>query len=220
MASETREAATVVLLRDGANGLELLLVRRDSRIAFAGGHWVFPGGRVDDDDRLDRGGELGAARRAAVRETMEEAGLAVEEESLVPFSHWTPPEIAPKRYLTWFFLAAAPSTAVKIDDHEIRDHAWIGPRAAMEKRNAGEIELGPPTWITLEQLAPLSTVEDALTWARENEPTRFATRIAGVEGGAVALYHGDAGYESSNADVRGGRHRLWMVADGWRYERD
>lgn len=220
MAGKTMNAATVVLLRDGAEGLELLMVRRDSRIAFAGGHWVFPGGRVDEADRSTAADELEAARHAAVRETMEEAGLALESHALVPFSHWTPPEIAPKRYLTWFFLASAPSAAVKIDDHEIRDHAWIRPHAAMEKRNAGAIELGPPTWITLEQLAPLSTVEGALAWARDNQPTRFATRIAGVDGGAVALYHGDAGYETSEADVPGGRHRLWMVADGWRYERD
>lgn len=213
------DAATVVLLRDGEPGLEILMVRRDSRIAFAGGHWVFPGGRVEEEDRAGTTDELGAARRAAVRETMEEAGLAVDIDALVPFSHWTPPEIAPKRYLTWFFLAAASSDDVKIDDHEIRDHTWIRPADAMERRNRGEIELGPPTWITLEHLAPRATVAEALAWARDNEPTRFATRIAGVEGGAVALYHGDAGYESSEANIAGGRHRLWMVADGWHYER-
>jgi len=219
VSSKTMDAATVVLLRDGEPGLEILMVRRDSRIAFAGGHWVFPGGRVEEEDRAGTTDELGAARRAAVRETMEEAGLAVDIDALVPFSHWTPPEIAPKRYLTWFFLAAASSDDVKIDDHEIRDHTWIRPADAMERRNRGEIELGPPTWITLEHLAPRATVAEALAWARDNEPTRFATRIAGVEGGAVALYHGDAGYESSEANIAGGRHRLWMVADGWHYER-
>lgn len=219
MASKTMDAATVVLVRDGEGGLELLLVRRDSRIAFAGGHWVFPGGRVDDDDRAGSTGEIETARRTAVREAMEEAGLTLDASSLVPFSHWTPPEIAPKRYITWFFLAAATTDAVRIDDHEIRDHAWMRPADALERRNKGEIELGPPTWITLEQLAPLANVEDTLRWARENEPQRFATRIATAEGGAVALYHGDAGYETSDADVPGPRHRLWMVADGWRYER-
>jgi hypothetical protein len=37
--------------------------------------------------------------------------------------------------------------------------------------------------------------------------------------GIVALYHGDAGYESGDADLEGARHRLWMVEGGWRYER-
>ena len=43
-------AATVILLRDGEDGLETLMLRRNSKLAFAGGHWVFPGGRVDADD--------------------------------------------------------------------------------------------------------------------------------------------------------------------------
>ena len=220
MATETRNAATAVLVRDGTSGLEVLMVRRDSRIAFAGGHWVFPGGRVDEPDRVADATEVEAARNAAVRETQEEAGLDLAPQSLVPFSHWTPPELAPKRYLTWFFLAEAPAARVRIDDHEIRDHAWLRPSDALAKRNAGEIELGPPTWITLEQLSPLADVGAALAWARDNEPEHFATRISIVEGGAVALYHGDAGYQESDASISGPRHRLWMVADGWRYERD
>jgi 8-oxo-dGTP pyrophosphatase MutT (NUDIX family) len=43
-------AATVVLLRDGDDGLETLMLRKNSRLAF-GGMWVFPGGRIDDGDR-------------------------------------------------------------------------------------------------------------------------------------------------------------------------
>ena len=49
-------AATVVLLRDGAQGMETLMLRKNSKIAFAG-MWVFPGGRIDvedDDSRLLR----------------------------------------------------------------------------------------------------------------------------------------------------------------------
>ena len=214
------DAATVVLVRDGGDGLELLMVRRDSRIAFAGGHWVFPGGRVDEEDRTGATGEIEVARRAAVREAREEAGLSLDGTNLIPFAHWTPPEVAPKRYLTWFFLAAATSEDVRIDDHEIRDHTWVRPADALRRRNDGKIELGAPTWITLEQLLPRRSVADALRWALENEPERFATHIAAVEGGTVALYHGDAGYETTDVKAPGPRHRLWMIADGWRYERD
>ena len=48
--SEPVAAATVILLRDTDTGLETLMLRRNSKIAF-GGMWVFPGGRVDDEDR-------------------------------------------------------------------------------------------------------------------------------------------------------------------------
>ena len=47
---EPRPAVTVVLLRDGAEGLEVLLMRRNPRLAFAAGQYVFPGGSVDASD--------------------------------------------------------------------------------------------------------------------------------------------------------------------------
>ena len=50
-------AATVVVLRDAPGGLETLMMRRISKLSFVGGMWVFPGGRVDDDDySLSKGG--------------------------------------------------------------------------------------------------------------------------------------------------------------------
>ena len=219
MAGKIMHAATVVLLRDGSDGLELLLCRRDSRIAFAGGHWVFPGGRVEDADGEGDSDELTVARSAAVRETREEVGLKIDATELVTLSHWTPPDIAPKRYLTWFFLTRAPQGEVRVDEREIREHAWLRPSEALARRNRGEIELSPPTWVTLEQLQHCATAAEALEAARNSEPERFTTRIAQVEGGMCALWDGDAGYESGDASIAGARHRLWMVADGWRYER-
>jgi 8-oxo-dGTP pyrophosphatase MutT (NUDIX family) len=213
-------AATVVLLREAERGLETLLLRRSSKLAF-GGMWVFPGGRVDAADAagLAPGDELAAARRAAVREAAEEAGLAVEEASLVAFSHWTPPPVAPRRFLTWFFLAPAPAGGVSIDRGEIHEHAWLRPEEALARQGRQEIELAPPTWVTLHALAGWASAGQALAAAGGREPERFTTRIAPVEGGVVALWHGDAGYEAGDAGRPGPRHRLWMLDSGWRYER-
>jgi 8-oxo-dGTP pyrophosphatase MutT (NUDIX family) len=75
-------AATVVLMRDRSDGPpQILMVERSKTMAFAGGAMVFPGGRVDPGDRLLAGDiglddEDGAARIAAVREAIEEAGVA------------------------------------------------------------------------------------------------------------------------------------------------
>lgn len=88
-----RPASTVILLRP-ADPFEVFLVRRSDSIAFMGGAHVFPGGRVDDADRLDDidalsvGSAAAAARMpdvprevaiahhvAAVRELFEEAGV-------------------------------------------------------------------------------------------------------------------------------------------------
>lgn len=76
-------AATIVLFRDSPNGPpDLLMVERAPTMAFAGGAMVFPGGRIDPgDDALARarGADMpdAAARIAAIRETLEEAGIAV-----------------------------------------------------------------------------------------------------------------------------------------------
>ena len=170
-------AATVVPLRDGASGLETLMLRRNSKLEFAGGMWVWPGGRIDPDDypdatpTTDPDALAAAARTAAVREAGEEAGIVVDPDTLVWFSHWTPPPIAPKRFGTWFFVAPAPAGEVTIDGGEIHDHAWMAPGDAMTKRNALEIELSPPTWITLEQLARFSSVAEAMTELSARPPS-------------------------------------------------
>lgn len=105
-----RDAATVLLLRDGARGLEVFMQRRTSTLVFAAGMYVFPGGRVDPQDRdpavrfegtppdpvpFPLGGDFVLHRpapsdpvaqyralvAAAVRETVEEAGVLLA---------WTP----------------------------------------------------------------------------------------------------------------------------------
>lgn len=215
-------AATVILLRDGEDGLETLMLRRDSKLAFAGGMWVFPGGRIDPDDFPPPGTEdelAVAGRNAAVREAAEEAGLTVDPAALVPFAHWTPPPEAPKRFSTQFFVAPAPTGAVTIDDGEIRDHMWVAPAAALARRDAVEIELAPPTWVTLHTLSAHPTVASAIAATRELVPEHFTTKAVISDDGVVILWHGDAGYEDGDAARAGDRHRLLMLDAGWHYER-
>jgi len=78
---EAIPAATLVIFREGAGAPELLMVERAKAMVFAGGAMVFPGGRIDAGDHalaelLGGGAEI-AARIAAIRETIEEAGLPV-----------------------------------------------------------------------------------------------------------------------------------------------
>jgi 8-oxo-dGTP pyrophosphatase MutT (NUDIX family) len=79
---EAIPAATVIVMRESAAGPELLMVERARAMAFAGGALVFPGGRIDPGDHMLAALYPGdpddiAARIAAVRETLEEAGVAV-----------------------------------------------------------------------------------------------------------------------------------------------
>jgi 8-oxo-dGTP pyrophosphatase MutT (NUDIX family) len=213
-------SATVILLRDAGDSIETLLLRRNSKIAFHGGAWVFPGGRIDPEDHTPGTDDmLAAARRAAVREAQEEAGLAVVQEDLLWIAHWTTPAGRPERYSTWFFLAAARDQNVQIDGNEIHDHRWMQPAQALTAQRAGEIELPPPTFVTLTKLSDHATTAAALAHFADRPAEIFTPRYKPVPGGVCSLYQDDDGYATVNIDSQGRRHRLWMIDSGWRYEK-
>jgi len=212
-------AATVVLVRDGDDGIETLMLHKNSKLAF-GGMWVFPGGRIDDEDRVGAASAEDAARRAAVREALEEADLSVDVGDVAWIAHWTPPVGAPRRFATWFFVGPAPDGAVTIDGGEIHDSAWMAPADALVRRDAGEVELAPPTWMTLRYLSEFATVGDLMVVAHAREPEVYETHIGRTEGGMIAIWAGDAAYESGDTDAPGPRHRLVMANPQWRFEHD
>lgn len=218
-ASDAIPAATVVLLRETPQ-IEVLMLHKTSQIAF-GGMWVFPGGRIDAEDYPENKDVNVAARTAAVRETMEEAGIAATEAGFVWFAHWTPPPGTPKRFTTWFFAAAADSHEVSIDGGEIQDHQWIKPTDALTKHAAGEIDLAPPTWVTLFELARASSVAALLDKFRNRSPRIYETRIGKRSDGVrVAMWKEDAGYATADASLPGVRHRLNMAPGSFVFEHD
>jgi 8-oxo-dGTP pyrophosphatase MutT (NUDIX family) len=128
-------SATVVVLRERDSRLEVLMLRRSAAVSVHGGGWVFPGGRLEAGDATDSD-ILGGLRRAAVRETCEEAGVVLDEGLLVPWSRWITPVFIKPRFDTLFFAAAVPAEVpVTVDGREIDAHAWLSPRAAVEKRD-------------------------------------------------------------------------------------
>jgi 8-oxo-dGTP pyrophosphatase MutT (NUDIX family) len=217
MADEPKPSATVVVLRDGEVLPELLLLQRAPSKGKPG-PWVFPGGRVEPHDVV--GGaprSLESARLAAVRETEEEAGLALEGGDLVAISRWITPDIAPKRFDTWFFLGThASDRPVRVDGGEIVDHRWLGAEAALAAHEEGTIRLAPPTFVTVTWLLEFERAADAIATLPAREFVTFEPRICRGEAGAVMLYPGDAGYETSDPAVPGSRHRV-HAHERWRY---
>ena len=215
-------AATVVLLRDGDDGCEVLLVRRNAQLSFHGGAWVFPGGRLDPEDYAgvaDPTDVMAAARNAAVREALEEAGVTIIRDGLIALSRWVTPVGLPKRFDTWFFAARALDERVQVDGGEIHEHRWMRPEVALAAQRRGEIELPPPTFVTLTGLAGHRTVSAALQSITGQPFETFEPRLHMMPGGACTLYAGDVGYEDGDIDRPGRRHRLVMLESGWRYER-
>lgn len=192
VAAVPRQAATVILLRGGAEALEVLLVQRDPGARFMGGVWVFPGGAVDAGE-----GEGDAAHRAAaVRELAEEASVhGIDPATLVKFSRWiTPPEVS-VRFDTHFFLAAAPEGAEpRVDGRECVDLGWFAPAAALAAHQAGDLALVFPTIKQLEQLGAFASVEQLLAHSAGRTVQAVEPRVVVTGETARILLPGEPGY--------------------------
>lgn len=226
-------AATVVLLRDGAEGPEVLLLERPHHRGSFAGAWVFPGGGVDPEDRMatDAGAvdsvdpaaraedvEQLAARRAAAREVREETGLAVAPDSLVATAVWIPPASAAKRLRTWFYLTTAPAGPIVLAEDEVIDYAWIRPQTALELHASAALTLIAPTWVTLHGLRGYGTVAEIVASATERGRARYETRLGESERGAVLFWAGDVAYDDDAlVEEAGGRHRLEIGQVPWVY---
>jgi 8-oxo-dGTP pyrophosphatase MutT (NUDIX family) len=167
-------AASVIVLRDGP--LEVLMLRRSEKSSFMPGAWVFPGGIAEEAD--------GDIRVTAVRETFEESGVwlgaplddaeekrrrllagtlafsdllaeaPVDFARLVPTSRWITPVGVPKRFDTWFYLAAVSREVVATaEQHELVDAVWIAPAEALRKQTERTMQIMFPTAKNLEAIA-------------------------------------------------------------------
>ena len=215
-------ASTVVLARDTQGELEVLMIHRGAETSF-GGMWAFPGGVIEASDVPDGTAPdpMPAARAAAARETEEETGLVIDADRLVFWSHWLPPidSLGRKRFSTWFFAVAAGADHadhhVRLDGDEVHAHRWVAPDVALGMQERGEIEIAPPTYVTLQQMCRYGDVATALAAA---DPRYFATEIAYADEVRQCLWDGDVGYGGGDPTADGPRHRLVMDdANGWRY---
>jgi 8-oxo-dGTP pyrophosphatase MutT (NUDIX family) len=177
-------AATIVLLRERAGGgVETLLMRRHRKSTFMSDTFVFPGGKVDPEDR--------SPEEAAIRELFEEAGVllvvggtALEQEQLDrwrrelnagavrfrallererlepdlsrlhPWARWVTPSVEPKRFDARFYLAELPpGQRTSYDSKETVEEAWVAPDEGITRHLAGGLKLPPPQLRTLHELA-------------------------------------------------------------------
>jgi len=208
--SEIKKAATILLGRDHNDEFEILLLKRNKALAFAGGIWVFPGGKIEADELAQSPDELTAAKVAAVRETMEEASLKINPDDLYFYRHWTTPAIEPKRYATYFFFAGAAKdqNEVQIDDSEIKKHLWISPKKALTKFESGKLAMFPPTLMSLKLISDCQSVSEATELMKKEEP-HFILPVLYPDGKTmICMYEGDAGYKNGKPETEGPRHRL------------
>ncbi len=188
-----RQAACVILLRGGADALEVLLVKRNPAARFMGGAWVFPGGAVDASEGRDDA----AHRVAALRELREEASVALDDPAgLVAFSRWITPKEVRVRFDTWFYLAPAPDGVEPAPDgEETVDARWYAPAEALTAHERGEILLVFPTIKHLEQLGRFPSADALLAHARGRDVRPVEPRVLVSGETARIVLPGEPGYD-------------------------
>jgi 8-oxo-dGTP pyrophosphatase MutT (NUDIX family) len=156
-----------------------------------------------------RAGEIEAASRTALCEakttfpkvlTDNRVSLALDE--LVPYAHWITPEGMPKRFDTWFFLAAAPpEQAGAHDGKESTDSIWVSPREALAGGESGRFKLPFPTTRNLIKLGKQSGVQAAIDDSRGKPIVTVMPVMTRLNGGRQLRIPADAGYDGEVFEV-------------------
>ena len=225
-----------MLLRESSDvGVEVFMMRRTTKAAFAGGMYVFPGGAVDAEDS--------SYEIAAIRECFEEAGvllartatgttvrfddpvsherftdyrhvvhagersmtsvlmaedLVAQSDELLWVAHWVTPFGEVRRFDTRFFVVAMPDDQTPLhDDKETVGSLWVTPLDALNRAQAGELLMLPPTIANLEFLATYSSVNEIIEAARKiGTPPKLLPKVKWRDDGRIEalLMPGDVGY--------------------------
>jgi 8-oxo-dGTP pyrophosphatase MutT (NUDIX family) len=150
-----------------------------------------------------RAGDLAGRHRAAVAErkttfldVLTESGLVLALDELVPYARWITPEGMPKRYDTWFFLAAAPPDQIGAHDgRESTDSLWLSPREAVAGGESGRFKLPFPTTRNLIKLGKQPDVRAAIEDAKHSTVVPVMPVLTRLNGGRQLRIPLEAGYD-------------------------
>src|SRR4051812_2516949 len=153
--------------------------------------------------------EIEAAHRLALCEgktsfveVIEAHGLVLALDALVPYAHWITPEGMPKRFDTWFFLAAAPPDQLGAHDgRESTDSIWLSAREAVEGGENGRFKLPFPTTRNLIRLAKQGSVKDALDHAKGISIVTVMPVMTKTDTGRQLRIPREAGYDGEVFEV-------------------
>ncbi|MFE9682704.1 NUDIX hydrolase [Streptomyces sp. NPDC002701] len=143
------------------------------------------GDTTGDDWEADRAALV--ARDLSFAEFLDRRGLVLRSDLLGAWTRWITPEFEPRRYDTFFFVAALPAgQRTRNASTEADRTVWIRPADAMDGYDKGDLLMMPPTIATLRQLGTYATAAEALAAAPGRDMTPVLAR-ARLEGGELVL---------------------------------
>jgi glyoxylase-like metal-dependent hydrolase (beta-lactamase superfamily II) len=142
-------------------------------------------------------------RRGSLVDVLTANGWVLRADLLRPWSNWITPEIEPRRYDTFFFVAELPP-GQRADDgtSEVTEAGWHRPVDALADWHADRLQLLPPTWVSLEQLADNDDVAAALSAGDRRTITPLIPKVR-RDGDKVTLtLPGELGYDTAPLQLR------------------
>jgi 8-oxo-dGTP pyrophosphatase MutT (NUDIX family) len=140
--------------------------------------------------------------KTTFRKVLADSGILLALDELVPYAHWITPEGVPKRFDTWFFLAAAPPEQVGAHDgRESTDSIWLSPREALAGGESGRFKLPFPTTRNLIRLGKQPGVRAALDEAGGRPIVTVMPVVTKVDGGRRLRIPLEAGYDGELFEI-------------------
>lgn len=136
-----------------------------------------------------------AASRASFLAAIDAAGLVLALDALDLFAHWITPKGMPKRFDTWFYIAAAPAQQAALHDGgEAVDAVWLTPQAALEAGASGARKIMFPTRLNLALLEQSASARAAIVDARGRAVATVEPWIEDGPDGQELVIDPNAGY--------------------------
>lgn len=155
-----------------------------------------------------------------LRAVLEREGLRLALDTLIMFAHWVTPPVDTRRFDTRFFVTRVPPHQTPAhDDTETTHSTWVTAAAAIGGAVAKEIDLPPPTWTTMREIEPFTSVADALEWARDREVVRREPKSLEHEGRRLLVMPGDPLHPDPTTEELRSETRFVLIDRCWRAER-
>ncbi|MFE9998843.1 NUDIX hydrolase [Streptomyces avermitilis] len=147
------------------------------------------GDTTGDDWEADRAALV--ARDLSFAEFLDRRGLVLRSDLLGAWTRWITPEFEPRRYDTWFFVAALPEgQRTRNASTEADRTVWIRPADAADGYDKGELLMMPPTVATLRQLLPYAAAAEVLAAAPARDLTPVLAKARLADGEVVLSWPG------------------------------